>query len=73
MAALPRGGWLALFRTLAPPPPDSDADLLARFVQSRCEVSLDVLVRRYAGMVMGVCRRRLGERWRRRSHVRCAD
>lgn len=61
MAALTRGGWLALFRTLAPPQPDSDADLLARFVASRDEAALDVLVRRYAGMVLGVCRRRFGD------------
>lgn len=61
MAALTRGGWLALFRTLAPPQPDSDADLLARFVANRDEAALDVLVRRYAGMVLGVCRRRFGD------------
>ena len=61
MAALQRGGWLALFRTLAPAPPDSDADLLARFVTTRDEAALDVLIRRYAGMVMGVCRRRMGD------------
>jgi RNA polymerase sigma factor (sigma-70 family) len=61
MAALQRGGWLALFRTLAPAPPDSDADLLARFVQTRDEAALDALIRRYAGLVMGVCRRRLGD------------
>ena len=61
MATLTRGGWLALFRTLAPPPTDSDADLLSRFNQNRDEAVLDVLVRRYAGLVMGVCRRRLGD------------
>jgi RNA polymerase sigma factor (sigma-70 family) len=61
MAALTRGGWLALFRTLAPSQPDSDADLLARFVANRDEAALDVLVRRYAGMVLGVCRRRFGD------------
>ena len=61
MANLTRGGWLALFRTLTPPNPDSDADLLARFVRERSELALDTLVRRYAGMVMGVCRRRFGD------------
>ncbi|MFO0935043.1 MAG: sigma-70 family RNA polymerase sigma factor [Gemmataceae bacterium] len=60
MAQAARGGWLALFRTLAPPHPDSDADLLARFVRERSEMAIDVLIRRHAGLVMGVCRRRFG-------------
>lgn len=61
MAALTRGGWLAFFRTLAPPLPDSDADLLTRFAANRDEAALDSLVRRHAAMVFGICRRRFGE------------
>ncbi len=56
---------LALLRAaLRGPPaaPDSDAELLARYVAARDEAAFAALVRRHGPMVLGVCRRRLGNR-----------
>src|SRR5438067_8433549 len=39
---------------------DSDRDVLARFVADRDEAAFAELVRRHGGMVLGVCRRTLG-------------
>jgi RNA polymerase sigma factor (sigma-70 family) len=47
--AAPRGG------------PQSDGELLRRFVASRDETAFAALVRRHAPMVFGVCRRALGD------------
>jgi DNA-directed RNA polymerase specialized sigma24 family protein len=40
--------------------PESDAVLLDRFVRQRDEVAFEALVRRHGPMVLGVCRRVLG-------------
>jgi RNA polymerase sigma factor (sigma-70 family) len=42
------------------PPPDDDADWISRVIESRDPEALEWLVRRYAGLVLGVCRRTLG-------------
>src|SRR5262245_27842716 len=39
--------------------PDSDADLLDRFVRERDEGAFACLLRRHGGLVLGVCRRLL--------------
>jgi RNA polymerase sigma factor (sigma-70 family) len=48
-------------RRLAGPGPDDrpDADLLARFVTAHDPAAFEALVRRYGGLVWGICRRRL--------------
>ena len=43
------------------PDPDSDADLLGRFVRDRDEAAFSALVDRHFGLVRGVCRRVLGD------------
>ena len=42
------------------PPPDDDAGWMRRVVESRDAEALEWLVRRYADLVLGVCRRTLG-------------
>ena len=39
---------------------DSDQTLIARFVQKQDQAAFELLVKRYHGLVMGVCRRVLG-------------
>src|SRR5260221_744348 len=40
---------------------EPDADLLARFVRSRDEAAFAALVERHGPMVLGICRRGLGD------------
>jgi RNA polymerase sigma factor (sigma-70 family) len=61
MSSNPGGLLRAALRGLAAlPPPDSDSELLERYVVSRDEAAFAALVRRHGPMVLGVCRRRLG-------------
>jgi DNA-directed RNA polymerase specialized sigma24 family protein len=46
--------------TVAPPEPLNDAALLAMFVDAGSEESLARLIQRHLPMVLGVCRRMLG-------------
>jgi RNA polymerase sigma factor (sigma-70 family) len=55
----PAGGLLAFLRRL-PPAPDSDDDLLGRFVRERDGSAFAALVARHGPMVFAVCRRVLG-------------
>jgi RNA polymerase sigma factor (sigma-70 family) len=55
----PAGGLLAFLRRL-PPAPDSDADLLDRFVRERDGTAFAALVARHGPMVFASCRRVLG-------------
>jgi RNA polymerase sigma factor (sigma-70 family) len=51
-------------RRLVPTPaedPEPDADLLRRYVRDRDERAFAALVRRHGGLVLGVCRRVLGD------------
>jgi RNA polymerase sigma factor (sigma-70 family) len=52
-----------LRRTAAPvdSPIDSDAQLLRRFAEARDEAAFELLARRHGSMVLGVCRRVLGD------------
>lgn len=62
MSSRPHGLLRATLRRLSPAPPsDSDADLLDRYVAGRDEAAFTALVRRHGPMVLGVCRRRLGD------------
>lgn len=47
--------------TAAPKPPPSDGELLACFVEQREEDAFAALLRRHGPMVLGVCRRILGD------------
>jgi RNA polymerase sigma factor (sigma-70 family) len=62
--ALANGGpvvrFLRRFQSGFPGVPDSDEQLLARFVRGREEPAFGALVRRHGPMVFGVCRRLLG-------------
>src|SRR3954469_23647105 len=51
---------VARLRRSAPADPSTDAGLLEQFVTARDEAAFTTLVRRHAPMVMGVCRRVLG-------------
>src|SRR5437588_524309 len=52
---------LRSLRRLAPPPAaDADAALLERFALLRDEAAFEAIVRRHGGMVLNVCRGRLG-------------
>src|SRR5262245_44126440 len=56
-------GILGLLRQLAPPADlsaSADADLLGRFVAAGDPAAFEALVRRHGPMVLGVCRRLLG-------------
>lgn len=64
MSYSPRGSVLAALRRLAPPtagPDASDAELLRKYVAGRDDAAFAELVRRHGPMVLGVCRRRLGQ------------
>jgi RNA polymerase sigma factor (sigma-70 family) len=50
-----------LRQMLAPPPEQSDGDLVRRFVAERDEAAFASLIDRHGGMVLGVCRRLLGD------------
>ncbi len=60
MGVSSRGLFSFVARLHLPPPADSDADLLERFVRTADEASFAGLVRRHGPMVLSVCRRRLG-------------
>ena len=55
-----RNGISGLFRRLPPPDAAADAALLTRFVHTHDEPAFAEIVRRHGAMVLGVCRRRLG-------------
>src|SRR5262245_17543050 len=50
----------SLQRLTSPPAEEADADLLDRFTRLRDETAFEVIVRRHGGMVLSICRRRLG-------------
>ncbi|HEX4609348.1 MAG TPA: RNA polymerase sigma factor [Urbifossiella sp.] len=60
MGVTSRGLFGVLARLSPPPPADSDADLLDRFVRAADQAAFAGLVRRHGPMVLAVCRRRLG-------------
>jgi RNA polymerase sigma factor (sigma-70 family) len=60
MPANPFGLLLRQVRTLVPDEGDSDGALLARFVERREEDAFAALVRRHGPLVLGLCRRWLG-------------
>jgi len=60
MGTSSRGLFGFLARLRPPPPIDSDADLLGRFVGTADQDAFTGLVRRHGPMVLAVCRRRLG-------------
>jgi RNA polymerase sigma-70 factor (ECF subfamily) len=60
MPAQPISRLFAQLRQSAPADPTTDAALLDRFLTTRDEGALTTLVHRHAPMVMGVCRRILG-------------
>src|SRR5207253_11236646 len=51
----------AVVRAAVRPAEATDADLLDRFVRGRDAVAFEALVRRHGPMVLGVCRRALGD------------
>jgi RNA polymerase sigma factor (sigma-70 family) len=61
MAAHPEQLLRHIRRLASRPPSESDAALLARFVRSRDEDAFTALVERYGRLVVGVCRRVLGD------------
>ncbi|QJW94033.1 RNA polymerase sigma factor [Frigoriglobus tundricola] len=60
MGTSSRGLFGFLARLRPPPPVDSDADLLGRYVNTADQLAFTGLVRRHGPMVLAVCRRRLG-------------
>ena len=60
MSTSSRGLFGFLARLRPPPPADSDADLLGRFVSTADQDAFTAMVRRHGPMVLAVCRRRLG-------------
>src|SRR5947208_3311556 len=57
---MPIPALAAVARALDPDPP-ADADLLARFVETRDEAAFAELLRRHGPVVLGVCRRVLAD------------
>jgi RNA polymerase sigma factor (sigma-70 family) len=60
MGVSSRGLFSFLTRLHPPPPVDSDADLLGRFVRTSDPDAFTGLMRRHGPMVLAVCQRRLG-------------
>jgi RNA polymerase sigma factor (sigma-70 family) len=63
MARAPVGAILHYLRKLTAPPADGETDrcLVRQFAATRDEAAFEAILRRHGGMVLGVCRRALGD------------
>ena len=63
MARAPLGAILQYLRKLTASPADGETDghLVRRFAAARDEAAFEAILRRHGGMVLGVCRRALGD------------